>query len=331
MATMITGGTGYIGSRLVDSLLSTGEEVVVFALPGVGEEAERREGLTLHIGDVRDDAAVRRAMTGCSRVYHLAAYARNWARDADLFFDVNVRGTQTVLQAALDQGVSRVVHVSSNVVIGPSNGRCVGEDAPRVNDFLTPYERSKFAAEEVARAFALRGLDVMIVCPSRVFGPGLAGESNSVTKMIQLYLAGRWRFIPGDGSAVGNYVYVDDLVEGMTLAMDKGRRGERYIIGGSNLSFDELFGEIRRVSGKRFRLAHLPSWLALAYSYAEHARARWLKGYPKVTPGWVRTFLGNWANSIEKANQELGYVCTPFAVALRNTINWIEDHQGAES
>lgn len=331
MKTLITGGTGYIGERLVAQLISRGKEVVVFGLPGILESDAHKKGVVVCAGDVRDAAAVRRAMSGCSRVYHLAAYARNWARNANLFFEVNVRGTQTVLQVALERGVERVLHVSSNVVLGPSNGVCVGEDAPRVSDFLTPYERSKLASDEVARTFALRGLDVVLVCPSRVFGPGLAGESNSVTKLIQLYLAGRWRFIPGDGTSVGNYVYVEDLVRGMILAMENGRRGERYILGGSNLSFDELFDHIRRVSGKRYSLAHLPAWIALAYSYAENARARWLGGHPTVTPGWVRTFLGNWANSIEKAQTELGYRCTPFDIALKNTIDWIQCQAGSRS
>ena len=330
MKTLITGGTGYIGGRLVKKLREAGQEVVVFALPGPEPETSELTGVTIYHGDIRDAAAVRNAMVGCSRVYHLAAYARNWARDSDLFFDINVRGTQNVLQAALDQGVSRVVHVSSNVVLGPSNGKPVSEESPRINDFLTAYERSKFAADEMAKAYALQGLDVVMVCPSRVFGPGLAGESNSVTRMIQLYLSGKWRILPGNGRAVGNYVYVEDLVRGMVQAMENGRRGERYILGGSNLSFGQLFEEIGRSCGKRFRLAQLPLWLALAYSHVEEARARWFRGYPTVTPGWVRTFFGDWANSITKAEREIGYESTPFGVALRHTINWIQQTEEAK-
>ncbi len=331
MATLITGGTGYIGGRLVRRLRARGESVVLFGLPGSSPGPELHPDVSVQFGDIRDAHAVRLAMEGCSRVYHLAAYARNWARDADLFFDVNVRGTDNVMKAAAEVGVERVVHVSSNVVLGPSNGVSVCEDLPRVCDFLTPYERSKLAADEVARRYALQGLDVVLVCPSRVFGPGLATESNSVTKLIDLYLKGKWRLIPGDGTAIGNYVYVEDLVRGMVQAMDRGRSGERYILGGHNLSFDELFDQIRRASGKRFRLVHLPGWLALAFAYAESTRARMLGGYPTITPGWVRTFLGNWANSTEKAQRELGYRSTPLGIALEQTINWIHLHEEAAS
>jgi nucleoside-diphosphate-sugar epimerase len=328
MRSLITGGTGYIGQHLAQELLSRGEEVSILALPGADDDGMKEKGVDVYFGDVRDPDAIRRALRGCSRVYHLAAYARNWARDEDMFFDINVRGTRTVLEAAAEAGVSKLVHVSSNVVLGPSNGSWVCEDALRVNDFLTPYERSKFAADSFVRAFALRGLEFVIVYPTRVFGPGLAGESNSVTKMIQLYLKGRWRIIPGNGRCLGNYVYVDDLAKGIVLAMERGRHGNGYIIGGENVTFTRFFDEIRQLSGKRFALVHLPLWLALAFGFEEAARARLFRGYPTITPGWVRTLLGDWGNSIDKARRELGYVSTPFSVALKSTIDWLENSNG---
>ena len=330
MAILVTGGTGFIGSRLVDRLVKQGDTVHVLDITVGNVEGDGVEGARYFTGDIMNPGDVERAMTGCDRIYHLAAYAKNWAPDDRTFFDVNVGGAKVVLETALKLKVARVVHTSSNVALGPSNGVQIEETSQRTKDFFTPYEHSKFLSERLVERYAQRGLDVVIVNPTRVFGPGPLNESNSVTKMISWYLSGRWRFVLGDGKMVGNYVYVKDLIEGYIGAMKFGKAGERYILGGENISFDGFFGMLSKVSGRYFRMVHLPSRLAMYFSQLEEFRSRHFHHYPLITPGWARTFLSDWANSCGKAQRELGYSITPLSQALKETIDWLSEATGAK-
>ena len=323
MNTLVTGGLGFVGRRIVEALTARGEKVRVLSLPMQDSSRRNHRSYETVIGDIRDESAVQRAMKGCGRVYHLAAYARNWANDPGTFFEINVQGTNVVLQTALQCGVERVVYTSSNLALGPSNGVAVNEAHPRTTDFFTEYERSKFIAENLVRSYVRRGLEIVIVNPARIYGPGPLDESNSVTKMILWYLQGKWRLILGDGNAVGDYVFVDDVVQGHILAMEKGRAGENYILGGENASFNEFFAELVRISGRKFRLLHLPGSIAMMFSNFEQARARWLRHYPMITPGWARTFLSNWENSCAKAECDLGYEPLSLRSGLEKTIHWL--------
>ncbi|HEY6951803.1 MAG TPA: NAD-dependent epimerase/dehydratase family protein [Bacteroidota bacterium] len=324
MSNLVTGGLGFVGRRIVEALLAEGESVNVLSLPTPGFPSAISRSYATFLGDIRDPVVVRKAMAGCKYVYHLAAYARNWARDPGTFFEVNVQGTDVVLRAALETGVEKVVYTSSNLALGPSNGSEVNEAHPRTTDFLTEYERSKFIAENLVRSYVRKGLDVVIVNPTRIYGPGPLDESNSVTKMILWYLQGKWRFILGNGDATGNYVFVDDIVQGHIRARKYGKPGENYILGGQNASFNEFFSTLAGIGGRTFRLFHLPAGLALLFSQIERARARTFRHYPLITPGWTRTFLANWENSCKKAEQELGYSPKSLKAGMEDTVKWLE-------
>jgi farnesol dehydrogenase len=324
MRILVTGATGFIGGQLVRHLARQGEAVRVLCRSGADLKPFNDLNLEICPGDILDAASVERAMAGCDRVFHLAAYARNWAKDANAFFAVNVGGLKNVLDAALKTAVKRVVFTSSGVTLGPSNGCVANESAARGPEFFTEYERSKIVAEENIRHYLQRGLEVVVVNPTRVFGPGLLSEANAMTKMIQLYLQGKWRLVLGDGRAMGNYAFVDDVVEGHILAMSHGKAGERYILGGENASFNNLFNIIADLCGRKYRLFHVPPALALAFSEIEKRRAQWFDHYPLITPDWVRTFLANWACSCAKAERELGYAITPLRQALATTIAWLK-------
>jgi len=330
MKILVTGGNGFIGSRLASHLAERGEIVNVLDLPTAHGDRFRHCNVHFFSGDILNADDVERALHGCDRVYHLAAYARNWAPDERTFYEVNVRGTEVVLAAALRLRVKKVVHTSSNVTLGPSNGVLTSESTHRTDEFFTPYEHSKYLAEELVRRYVKRGLDVVIVNPTRVFGPGPINESNSVTKMIAWYLEGNWHWILGNGKMVGNYVYVDDLIEGYVRAMEYGRSGENYILGGENISFNGFFNMLSNVAKRRYRLFHLPAWLAKSFSKVEEFRSRHFRHYPLITQGWAKTFLADWANSCEKAERELGYVITPFNVAMKKTIGWIEQKRNQQ-
>lgn len=244
--------------------------------------------------------------------------SRSWT-----YREINVGGTQNVLCAGAEVGVKRVVITSSVLTMGFSNGHPLHENEATTAPLPTEYAESKREAEHVALLMCHEGPEVVIVNPTRVYGPGRMTEGNSVTRMIKLHLAGRFPLILGDGSATGNYAYVRDVARGHLLAMSKGRPGQRYILGGENVSFKQLFEIVRGVSGAHRLLAGVPESLALALGRFEEFRARHIGGYPMITPGWVRTFLMEGAYSSNKAEAELGYVITPLTAGIRETITWL--------
>jgi len=320
MKTLVTGSTGFIGRHLVAQLARQGATVRALQRNPAPNGNGRIECLR---GDVTDPSSVDRAMESCDRVYHLAAYAHAWAKSPATFFDVNVGGTRCVLDAAVKHGVRKVVVTSSVVTMGTSNGQPASESTPRHSPALTPYEQSKIAAELTALEYARRGLDVVIVNPTRVFGPGLLNEGNSATRLIKMYLDGLWRVTPGDGSAEGNWAYVADVARGHILAMAGGRSGERYILGGENASFNRFFAALGTLSGTPRLLLHVPRIAAIGVAYAAVAGARAIGTAPAITPGWVKTFYTDCEFSIEKATAELRYVVTPLAEALDTTVAWL--------
>jgi farnesol dehydrogenase len=321
----VTGGTGFVGDRLVAALLARGRSVRGLARPTSRRSATNTGQLEWATGDILDRDSLRRGLAGCTEVFHLAAYARNWAKDPSLFFRINVEGARNVFEAAAKAGVRRILYTSTVVVFGPTAPGVVGsEEMPRATPrFFTEYEESKAAAEKEALTLAARGLPIVAVHPTRVYGPGKMTEGNSVSLMIDQYDRGRFPVIPGRGENVGNYVLVDDLVEGHLLAMERGRVGERYILGGENSSLEGFLRLVDELTGRRHLQLGLPRPVALLYAGLEKRKAEWLGIYPRVTPGWVETFLADWAFTSAKAEKELGYRITPLRDGIRRTIDWL--------
>ncbi len=324
MTTLVTGASGFIGRRLVAALAERGEDLRLLCRPKADASGLEAHGAAICRGDIGDLPSIRAAIAGCDRVYHLAACARGWARDNERFIRDNIEGVRNVLDAALIHGVDRVVSVSSSVSFGPSNGAPVDEGSQRARGPFTLYERTKVLGDACADQAFRRGLDLVVAHPTRVFGPGNLTESNSATLLLLRYLRGRWHWLPGSGRAVGNYVFVDDVVRGLILAMERGRSGEHYILGGSNVSFRELLDRVGRISRRRHLLLPIPRSCALAFSGIETIRAGLGRHHPVITPGWVRTFLADWACSSAKAAVEIGYRATPLDEALDRTIRWID-------
>jgi farnesol dehydrogenase len=264
-------------------------------------------------------------MKGCTHVFHLAAYAKNWSRDPGQFSKVNVTGMRNVFASAMANGVERVVLTSTIVTLGPTRRGVVGdENMPRLTrNYFTRYEETKTSAEKEALSLADKGFPVVIVNPTRVYGPGKLTEGNSVTQLIDRYDRGLFPFLLDRGVNVGNFVLVDDLVRGHILAMEKGTVGERYILGGENSSLREFFDIVDEVSGRGHLKINLPSKAALAYSGLQLLLAERFGIYPQITPEWVETFRQDWAFSSAKAEQELGYRITPLREGIRLTYEWL--------
>ncbi len=324
MRIFITGATGFIGRHLVRTLADRGDTVHALCRQSSAMAALSGADVQVFRGDILDHASIRRAMRGCDHVFHLAAYARNWAKDKRTFFTSNVDGTKKVLDAARELGARKVVYTSTELTFEPSNGVPTDETVQRSTPFFTAYEESKHAAEKLVRSYVEQGLDISIVHPTRVFGPGLLSEANSVTIMIQLYLEGKWRLVPGDGESVGNYAFVNDVAHGHVRALESGKAGESYILGGENISFNGFFDLLADISKRRYHMFHLSGALAMSFSRIEALRGRLFNRYPLITPEWTRLFLTDWACSPAKAQRELGYSVTPLRDALEKTVRWLQ-------
>ncbi|WP_153796729.1 SDR family oxidoreductase [Foetidibacter luteolus] len=328
MKIFITGATGYIGNNL--ALRLAGEGHTVHALVRSPQKAItlNHPNIILFTGDITDAASVAKAITGCQQAYHLAAYARVWAKDVSTYYKLNVEGTKHVLDAALTHKVSKVVFTSTAGVLGPSGNRPVKEDDPRIGDVLNEYEDTKTQAEALCLDYVHKhGMHIVTVNPPRIYGPGIETESNALTKLTKLYMSGKWKIMPGDGTKRGSYVYIDDIVNGHVLAMEKGRSGERYILSGVNASYQEFFDTLAQVTGAKRKLINMPVWAMLIAGNAMMLRTKLTGKPPLLTPKWIKKYLYNWSLSCEKAQQELGYTYIPLKEGLQKTVDWIRQQQ----
>ena len=325
----VTGGTGFIGTKLVNALVGKGHTVRCLTRSTSNKVGLSHERIQFVVGNTLDKASLAEGMKGCTQVYHLAAYAKNWSRDPREFYRQNVDAMNAVFDAAEDAGVKRVVFTSSVVTMGPSRGASVRDETmPRITaKYYTEYEETKSIAEEQAKQRAAAGFPVVIVNPTRVYGPGKLTEGNSVSLMIDMYDRGKVPILLNNGVNIGNYVFVDDLVRGFILALERGNVGERYILGGENISLGGLFRLVDEISGKSHIQVPLPPGLAMVYSGAQELAARWLGIYPQITPKWVDTFLQDWAYVCTKAERDLGYTITPLKEGVRMTYQWLMEQR----
>jgi farnesol dehydrogenase len=327
MAILITGSTGYIGSKLTAKLALQGHQVHLLCRTSPMLPQFQKPNIKVFIGDITDAESIRPALENVDRVYHLAAYARLWAKDASVFHRFNVKGTENVLNEAKRSGVLKVVYTSTAGVIGPSNDKPMTETDPRITGFFNLYEETKSQAEAVAMDYAKQGLNICILNPSRIYGPGLDTGSNPVTKIVELYMKEKWKLIPGSGNDIGSYPYIDDVVDGHISAMEKGRSGERYILGGVNVTFNELMSAIKKYSGIEKKLRHIPFPVLNAVSHLMLWNAKITGKYPMITPDWVAKYKYDWALNSSKAVNELGYTIRPFEEGIKETVEWVKQNR----
>jgi nucleoside-diphosphate-sugar epimerase len=324
MRIFITGTTGFIGINLALKLAEAG--FIVHALYRSSQKVSRikHKNIKLFKGDIVDRDSLLHAMKSCQQVYHLGAFAKVWTKYPETYFKVNVEGTKNVIETALRLGIKKIVITSTAGVLGPSNGKPQDEDSIRYSDFLNEYESSKFIMENLINRYLKKGIQIVIVNPARVYGPGSLSAPNAATKIIKAYLEGKWRIIPGDGRKIGNYAFIDDVVNGHILAMEKGQSGEKFNLGWINASYSDFFSLLAEVSGKKRRLVKAPIPLMVHASGLLTILTRLSGGSPPITPKWVKKYLHDWAVSSEKAQKELGYSITPLKEGLEKTIEWLK-------
>lgn len=320
--TLVTGGTGFIGAHVTRLLVQRGDEVVVTAR--ADSDMGALEGLELRSVelDVCDRHAMRRAMRGVDKVFHVAG-TTNLRLGRAQTFALNLEGTRIVLEEALRAGVERVVYTSSAAAVGPApEGDTSDEtsvwDAGRYD---IPYVDSKHEAEIVALRLLARGLPVVIVNPAHTLGAGDPGRSSTV--LVKRFMR---RQIPAYVHGTLNIVGVGDVARGHLLADERGQVGERYILGNRNFTLDRLFADLGRLSGIEPPAVKLPVHVALALATA----AQYAPGPPMPTPVEVRAASLNWAFASNKARRELGWRTSPHEDALEETIAWYRDLDSAQ-
>ena len=304
--------------------MAAGATVRVLARPGGDRRALEGARAEIADGDLLDPSSVRRAVAGVQTVYHVAADFRLWTRDPAALYRTNVDGTRTVLEAAGEAGVGRIVYTSSIAVLGtPKDGRPGTEDTPvTLGDMVGHYERSKFLAEEVALDLARRGLPVVVVNPSAPLGPWDV-KPTPTGQMILDFMRGRMVATVDTGI---NAVHVRDVARGHLLAAERGKPGERYILGHRNMSLIELFGILGEITGRRpprFRVPHAIAWLAAAGS---ETLARVTGRPPAIPLAAVRMARKRMYFSPARAVRELGLPQTDVRTALADAVSWFEAH-----
>lgn len=321
MRTFITGGTGFVGGAVARSLLEAGHSVRALVRPGA--DTRQLDGLPVEriSGDLSDADALRRGIAGCKWVFHVAALYAYWGYSWEEFHQTNMEGTRRVLEIAGQENVPRIVYTSSIAALGiPEDGSPGDEETPvTVDDMIGSYKRSKFLAEQVALQFARQGLPVVIVNPAAPVGVG-DHKPTQTGKMIVDFLNGRMPAYVDTGLTI---VDVEDVARGHLLAAERGRIGERYILGGENLTLKQVLDILAEVSGRPPVRVRIPRLIALLWAYVDTTIARLNPRYtPSATPDAVRVSSKREYFSSAKATRELGYQFIPARQALQKAVAW---------
>jgi dihydroflavonol-4-reductase len=324
MKTLVTGATGFLGSHVARALAGCGENVRVLVRPS--SDLRALEGLVADrfTGDLRDRASLDRAMDGVQRVFHVAADYRLWARDPREIHESNVNGTQNLLDAARRARVERFVYTSTVATIAvPREGALPNEETQSsVNEMIGNYKRSKFKAEECALRAAEAGMPVVIVNPTTPVGPG-DWKPTPTGKIIVDFLNGR---MPGYVDTGLNFVPVEDCARGHLLAAERGRIGERYILGGRNLTLKQMLDILASTCGRPSPRWKFPYVLAYAAGWVDTGVSRLLGREPQIPLEGVRMARHRMFVDASKAERELGFAPGPIEAALERAVAWYESN-----
>ena len=324
MDALVTGGTGFVGANLIRELLEAGASVRALARRGSDRRALADLPIEIVEGDLHDRPSLGRALRGVRRLFHVAADYRLWAPRPDELYRTNVDGTRLILEEAAQAGTERIVYTSTVGALGiPKDGTPGTEDSPvTLEDMVGPYKRSKFLAERVALDLASRGAPVVVVNPSAPVGPWDV-KPTPTGQMVIDFMRGKMFATMDTGL---NLVHVRDVARGHVLAAERGRLGEKYILGHQDVSLDTigvLLGEITGVSPPRW---HVPYGVACAGALCMESVARLTGATPRVSLTAVRMARKRMYFSAAKAVRELGLPQTDVRTALGDAAEWFARH-----
>lgn len=324
----VTGASGFVGSAVARALLGAGFAVRALVRPSSPRANLDGLGIEIAEGDMRDIAAVGRAVKGTRYVFHVAADYRLWARNPDDILRNNIEGTRVVIEAAKAAGAERIVYTSSVATLKPARPGChademADETMPLAEtEAIGTYKRSKVAAERLVESMiASEGLPVVIVNPTAPIGPRDVRPTPTGRIIIEA-ASGRMPAFVDTGL---NLVHVDDVAAGHVAALRHGRIGERYILGGENMTLAEMLGRIARLAGRRPPRLRLPRHLIFPLAYAAEAAAHFTGREPFVTLDGLRMAKSRMFFTSEKAKRELDYKARPADVAVGDAIQWFHE------
>jgi len=323
MLAFVTGATGFLGSHVARALADQGADLRLLVRP----TSDLRNIASLKaeqvVGDLRDAASIEKAVAGCEAVFHVAADYRLWVRDPDEMYRSNVGGTKAVLEAARKNHVRRVVYTSSVATMGfTGNGHPADEDSPvSLEQMIGPYKRSKFMAEKVAIEVAQAGMDVVVVNPTTPVGE-LDLKPTPTGRIVVDFLK---RKFPAYVETGLNLVDVRDCAQAHVSALEKGRSGERYILGGENLTLKQILDKLSEITGLPSPKVKLPYVMALATGVVDEVViGRILGREPRATIDAVRMGRKKMFVTSAKAERELGWRPAPVDNALRRAVDWFQ-------
>ncbi|MGB6199701.1 MAG: hopanoid-associated sugar epimerase [Candidatus Acidiferrales bacterium] len=325
MTTLVTGATGFLGSHVARQLVARGEKNVR-ALARPSSDLRALAGLAVErvTGDLRDPSSLDAALAGVDLVFHVAADYRLWARNPQEIYESNVTGTRNLMDAARRAGVARIVYTSTVATIAVSVAGSLPNERTeaRLADMIGAYKRSKFLAEQEVLKAAGEGLPVVIVNPTTPVGPG-DWKPTPTGKIVVDFLNGR---MPGYVDTGLNFVAVEDAAAGHLLAAERGKVGERYLLGGENLSLHELLDGLAQVSGRPAPRFRVPIAVAFAAAYADAFVARLSGREPHIPIDGVRIARHSMFVDCSKAARDLGFAPGPVAAALGRAVRWYQDN-----
>jgi dihydroflavonol-4-reductase len=323
MKVLVTGATGFLGANLCHHLVARGDTVRV--LKRKRTPPTLLAGLPVEIaeGDVTDLDSVVAASRGVEGIYHVAGLVSYWRPKRAWMYRVNIDGPRNVVEAAVRNGVRRVVHTSSIAAVGfRTDGQPADEETPfNWEPFDVGYPISKFRGEQEAMKGLARGLEVVSVNPALIFGP--RDTAWNAGRMLRIVASGRTIRIPEGASTTCD---VDDVCAGHIAAMERGQSGRRYIFGGEQVGYARLFQIIGEVMGRRVRVQRVPYWVATLASYGAYALSVLTRKEPDITPELMRVARRTRRYSSERAIRELAYPQTPLRVTLEKTYRWYRDN-----
>ena len=323
MSVLVTGATGFVGSAVARALVHCGSQVRV--LVRSGSDRGNLQGLPVQIavGDLTDRASLERALTGCTALYHVAADYRLGAHDPAQLYRNNVDGTRNILDAARHAGVERMVYTSSVATIGLPQDGSPGEETTPVAlvDMIGHYKRSKYLAEDLVRDAARTGFSVVIVNPSTPIGPG----DVKPTPTGQIVLDAARGRTPAYVDTGLNIVHVDDVAAGHLLAFHRGRAGERYILGGQDMTLREILVQIAQLVGRKPPRIRLPHAALMSIAFVAEAFAKASGRGTRITVESVRMSRKRMFFSSAKAIRDLGYSSRAPLAAFEDALAWFRE------
>lgn len=323
MKALVTGATGFVGSAVLRQLLARGWEVRALVRSGSNRRNVQQLPIEVAIGDLMDSASLHAACRGCEALFHVAADYRLWAKDTTELYRNNVEGTRNVMLAGLQADMKRIVYTSSVATLGlPADGQPGDENTPStVADSVGDYKRSKYLAEQAVREMARDGAPIVIVNPSTPIGPRDV-KPTPTGRMVLDAARGRTPAYVDTGL---NIAHVDDVAAGHLLAYEYGRIGERYVLGGENLTLREILTLVAKCAQRRPPTVRLPLNVVVPFAYLSEALALVTGRAPELTIESLRMARRHMFFSSAKAQRELGYRSRPAQAAIADAVQWFEE------